>query len=179
MKGRILAAALLAASVSGYTAAQDIRVGPEDGDREFTLSGAGTSDKDFDNGSFGVSADYGWFTSNQMVWGLRQSINFADIKGEDLSNDFWNGSTRGYLDYHFMDGAFRPFVGASLGAVYGDGVNDSGFAGLEFGAKYYVLDKTFILGRVEYQFFFDSGDAAKDNFDDGAMVYVIGMGYNF
>ncbi len=63
--------------------------------------------------------------------------------------------------------------------VYGDGVNDSGFAGLEFGLKYYVLEKTYILARAEYQFFFDSGSSAEDNFDDGAFAYTFGMGFNF
>jgi hypothetical protein len=174
IKRTLLAASLLAAAVPGITLA-----GPESGEREFTLSGTGTSDKDFDNSSFGFSGDYGWFTSNQSVWGIRQSVNFADVKGEGISDDFWAGSTRGYYDYHFGSGNARPFVGASLGAVYGDGVNESGFAGLELGLKYYVLESTFILARAEYQFFFDSGNSAEDNFDDGAWQYVFGVGFNF
>lgn len=152
---------------------------PAEGDREFSLSGTGSSDKDFDNSSFGISGDMGWYTSEQLSLGIRQSINFADVQGEGVSDDFWNGSTRGYANYHFGDGAARPFVGASLGGVYGDGVNESGFAGLELGMKYYVLESTYILGRAEYQFFFDSGNAAEDNFDDGAWSYVLGVGFNF
>ncbi len=179
MKKAYLAVAVLTAGLSGVAFGQQENIGPQDGSREFSLAGSGTSDKDFDNSSFGVSGDYGWYTSSHSVWGIRQSINFADIKGEDLGDDFWSGSTRGYYDYHFGDGAARPFVGGSLGAVYGDGVNDSAFAGLEFGLKYYVLESTYILGRAEYQFFFDSGSSAEDNFDDGAWVYVLGMGYNF
>jgi len=170
----------LVAAVPGFASAQGTTsVGPDTGDREFTLSGTGTSDKDFDNSSFGVSADLGWFRSAQLVLGIRQSLNFADIEGEDLNDDFWNGSTRGYVDYHFGQGPARPFVGASLGGVYGDGVNDGGFAGLELGLKYYALEKTFILARAEYQFFFDSSDDANDNFDDGAWAYVFGIGFNF
>lgn len=187
MKKSYLAIAVLTASMSGiavaeqdaYVTGDKLVVGPQDGSREFSLAGAGTSDKDFDNSSFGVSGDYGWYTSSHSVWGIRQSINFADIKGEDLDNDFWNGSTRGYYDYHFGSGNARPFLGASLGAVYGDGVNESAFAGLEFGLKYYMLPSTYILGRAEYQFFFQDSDDAEDNFDDGAWVYVLGMGYNF
>jgi hypothetical protein len=153
--------------------------GPVDGEREFSLAGTGTSDKDFDNSSFGISGDIGWYTRDHIVWGVRQSVVFADVEGEGLSNDFWSGSTRGYMNWQFFDGAARPFVGANLGAVYGDGVNDSGTAGLEFGLKYYVLPKTYILARAEYQFFFDSGSDAADQFDDGAFNYVLGMGYNF
>ncbi|GAB3112228.1 hypothetical protein G8770_19630 [Aestuariicella hydrocarbonica] len=154
-------------------------IGPSAGDREFTLSGTGTSDKDFDNSSMGVSADLGWYLSSHSVWGIRQSLNYADIEGENTSDDFWNGSTRGYYDYHFLSGKARPFVGGSLGGIYGDGVNDSFFAGLEFGLKYYALENTFILARAEYQFFFDSGSDADDAFDDGAFSYVLGIGYHF
>lgn len=179
---KIITIAILTASMSGIAAAQEAPVrGPEKGDREFTLSGTGSSDKDFDNSSLGLSADVGWFTSDKSVWGVRQSLNFADIDGEDLSNDFWNGSTRGYYDYHFLDNDtdWRPFIGVSLGGIYGDGVKNSGFAGAELGIKYYVQKKTFILARAEYQFFFTDSNSASDNWEDGAFAYVLGMGYNF
>lgn len=174
----LLAIGVLAAALPAVTMAQG-NVGPSQGDREFSLSGTGSSDKDFDNGSIGVSADLGWYTTPNLVWGIRQSVNYADIEGENASDDFWNGSTRGYVDYHFLDGKARPFVGASLGAIYGDGVDDTGFAGLEVGLKYYVLENTYILARAEYQFFFDDGDEAEDNFDDGAFAYVLGIGFLF
>lgn len=176
MKNFILIAATLA-TMPAMAFAQT--VGPEAGDREFTLSGTGSSDKDFNNSSFGLSADIGWYRTEKFVWGFRQSVNYADVEGQGLSDDFWNGSTRGYLDYHFLDGAARPFVGSSLGLVYGDGVNNTGIAGLELGLKYYVLEDTFILARGEYQFFFDSSDSAEDNFDNGAWQYVFGLGFNF
>lgn len=154
-------------------------LGPAQGEREFTLSGTGSSDKDFDSSSFGMSADIGWYRSRELLLGIRQSLNFADIEGEDISNDFWNGSTRGYVNYHFGQTAWRPFVGASLGGVYGDGVNNSGFAGLEGGLKYYVMPKTFIMARAEYQWFFDDGGDVDDQFDKGAWAYTFGLGYNF
>lgn len=178
MKRSVLTLAAVLALASVNVAAQGT-AGPAQGDREFSLAGTGSSDKDFDNSTFGISADLGWYTSARTAWGVRQSINFADIEGQGLSDDFWNGSTRGYVNYHFGGGNARPFIGASLGVVYGDGVNDSGFAGLEFGLKYYVLEKTYILARAEYQFFFDSGSSAEDNFDDGAFAYTFGMGFNF
>ncbi|WP_372981896.1 hypothetical protein [Marinobacter sediminum] len=153
--------------------------GPESGDREFSLSATGGSDRDFDNSSIGLSGDLGWYLQPNVVVGIRQSANYADIEGESASDDFWNGSTRGYADYQFGHHRFRPLVGASLGAVYGDAVKDSGFAGLEAGAKYYVLPKTYLLGRAEYQWFFDSSSDSDDNFDDGAWVYTVGIGFNF
>ncbi len=175
----ILPVAALAQQDAVIIASSDAAIGPSDGDREFTLSGTGTSDKDFDNSSMGVSADLGWYISTHSVWGIRQSLNYADIEGENATDDFWNGSTRGYYDYHFLSGKARPFIGGSLGGIYGDGVNDSFFAGLEFGLKYYALENTFILARAEYQFFFDDGGDADDAFDDGAFAYVLGIGYHF
>jgi len=51
MKKYILFATTLAA-LPALVLAQN--VGPEAGGREFTLSGTGSSDKDFTNGNFGI-----------------------------------------------------------------------------------------------------------------------------
>jgi len=154
--------------------------GPSAGDREFSISGTGSSDRDFKMGSFGITGDYGWYQSDQTVWGIRQSVNYANIRGESLRDDFWNGSTRGYGNYHFSTGPTRPFVGGSLGFIYGDGVKNSGFAGLETGLKHYLNSTTYFLGRVEYQFFFSKERREfDDSFKDGAWAYTLGLGYNF
>ena len=160
--------------------AQPSSPGTNQGDREFSISGTGNSDQSFNTGSFGVTGDLGWYLSDSMVFGIRQSINYADIRGENFRNDFWNGSTRAYLNHHFSGDRARPFIGASVGGIYGDGINDSGFAGLETGVKYYVLTNTYFLARVEYQFLFSSTSDAADAFqDDGAWAFTVGLGYNF
>ncbi|WP_111641666.1 hypothetical protein [Marinimicrobium alkaliphilum] len=160
--------------------AQSSNFGPAAGEKEFSISGTGTSDQGFNSGSFGVTGDMGWYLRNNAVAGIRQSINYASIEGESITNDFWNGSTRGYYNYQFLSDRARPFIGGSLGGVYGDGVNDSAFAGLETGVKYYVLAKTYFLARVEYQFLFSSTSDATDAFqDDGAWAYTVGLGYNY
>lgn len=161
-------------------AAQSNQFGASEGDREFSISGTGTSDQNVDSGSFGVTGDLGWYLNEDMVAGIRQSVNYASIEGGGVEDDFWNGATRGYLNHHFLDGRARPFLGGSLGGVYGDGVKDSAFAGLETGLKYYVQTKTYFLARVEYQFFFSETNDASDAFqDDGAWAYTVGLGYNF
>ena len=161
-------------------AAQPSAFGPQQGDREFSISGTGSSDRSFESGSFGVTGDLGWYLDSGLVAGIRQSVNYASIKGESIDDDFWNGSTRGYLNYQFLHNQARPFIGASLGGIYGDGVKDSTFAGLETGLKYYVAEKTYFLARVEYQFFFRSSNDASEAFqDDGAWAYTLGLGYNF
>lgn len=160
--------------------AQTSEYGPQGGDREFSISGTGSNDRNFNSGNFGVTGDLGWYLRDNMVAGVRQSVNYADVEGEGVTDDFWNGSTRGYLNHQFLDGRARPFVGASLGGIYGDGVKDSAFAGLETGMKYYVLPKTYFLARAEYQFLFSDTDDATDAFqDDGIWAYTIGLGYNF
>ncbi|MGY6554324.1 MAG: hypothetical protein ACXIUM_07355 [Wenzhouxiangella sp.] len=154
--------------------------GPAAGDREMSISGAGSSDRRFKGGSFGITGDYGWYRSDQTVWGIRQSVNYASIRGESITDDFWNGSTRAYMNYQFGAAQARPFVGASLGFVYGDGVKNSGFSGLETGMKYYMREKTYFLARVEYQFFFSKNrNEFEDSFKDGAWAYTVGLGYNF
>ncbi|WLD56812.1 hypothetical protein NFC81_08715 [Salinispirillum sp. LH 10-3-1] len=150
------------------------------GDREFSISGTGASDQGFNSGAFGVSGDLGWYLSNNVVLGVRQSVNYASISGEMLSNDFWNGSTRGYVNYQFMNDAIQPFVGGSLGGIYGDGVQNSVFAGLETGVKYYLQPKAYLLGRVDYQFKFDESSEAADAFQDsGIWAYTVGLGVNY
>jgi hypothetical protein len=168
---------LLAASLPVAAVAADI--GPSTGDREFSIAGTGSNDRKFDSGSFGVVADLGWYLQPNMVWGVRQSVNYASIKGESLKDDFWNGSTRGYLNYHFGSHSARPFVGGSLGFIYGDGVKNSAFSGLEGGMKYYVLPSTYILTRVEYQWFFNRSSDADVAFKDGAFAHTVGIGYNY
>ena len=105
---------------------------------------------------------------------LRQNFSYSDT-----GDTTWLGQTRVAVDYHFNLQRFRPFLGASFGGVYGEGVTDSWAAGLEGGLKYYVLPKTFLFGLVEYQWLFKDTDEFSDNFDDGAFTYAIGIGFNF
>jgi hypothetical protein len=148
--------------------------GPEAGDWEVTLSGTGSNNNDFEGGSGGMSGSIGYFFTEEIELSLRQSLSVVDF-GESSSSF----STRVAVDYHFDLDRLRPFIGASFGGVYGDDVNDTFIAGLEGGAKYYVLPKTFLYGLIEYQFFFDDGDDADDNFDDGQFVYTVGIGFHF
>ncbi|MCB0059960.1 MAG: outer membrane beta-barrel protein [Halioglobus sp.] len=150
--------------------------GPASGDKSVTLSGTGSSDKNFDGNTFGVSGEFGYYGSEQLLYGIRQSV--AGSVGDEVK-DTWNGATRLFADYHFGTGAARPYVGANIGALYGQSVKDTGTAGLEVGLKYYVLDKTFINFGVEYAFLFDDGDDIDNSFDDGAFFYNLGVGFNF
>ncbi len=149
---------------------------PSPGDREVTLSGAGSSDKRFDDTQLAVQGSWGQYLTENSLWGVRQLINARDREGESVKFD---GATRVFYDYHIGTGNLQPFVGASIGAIYGEGVNETFTAGPEFGVKFWVQDRTFIQAMVEYQFLFDSASDARDRYDDGAFFYSVGLGYNF
>ncbi len=153
-----------------------VTAAPEAGDRSFTISGTGASDNDFDGNTFGVSFELGTYASEQLLWGVRQSLN--GLAGDEVS-DSWNGSTRVFADYHFGTGNFRPYLGANVGGIYGEDVNETWTAGLETGMRYFVKPKTFIGLGVEYQFLFDDGDEIDSRFNNGAFFYTLGVGYNF
>ncbi|WP_037340397.1 hypothetical protein, partial [Saccharospirillum impatiens] len=78
--------------------AETTRFGPDQGEKEFSVSGTGSSDQEFNSGSFGLTGDLGWYLSDNAIAGVRQSVNYANISGESITNDFWNGSTRGYIN---------------------------------------------------------------------------------
>ena len=149
--------------------------GPAKGDREFTLSGAGTSNKDFDRGSLGLAASFGWYLTDNWEVAIRQGVNYAKLTNDNM----WNGSTRVAADYHWDLGKWRPLVGLQIGGIYGDGVQDSGIAGPEVGIKYYAKPDTFVYFQEEYQVFFKQAKEINDNFDKGAFVHTFGVGFNF
>ena len=155
---------------------QDVDFLPESGDWEFLLSGTGANNKDFDAGSFNVTADIGKYVTDDILLALRQSVGYTS-RG---AGERWTGNTRFAADYHFTIGDdIRPFVGANIGYIYGEGVRDTWAAGPEGGVKWYVKDETFLIGRMGYQFFFRSADDVEKDFDDGQFTYTVGVGFNF
>ena len=58
-------------------------------------------------------------------------------------------------------------------------MDESFIAGPEIGIKHWVKDDVFITGMMEYQFLFESASDADDRYDDGAIFYSVGVGYNF
>ena len=164
----IVASAVISTSV--------LAAGPYKGTQEFSISGAGSSDKDFESNIFAMDALYGMYLSEDALAGIRQSVNVSDFEGQDTR---WNGTTRAFIDYLFIRGNFRPYLGVNVGYTYGESVEESFIGGPELGFKYYVIPDTFVTLQMEYQFLFEDADEADDQFDDGSFVYSVGMGYNF
>ena len=146
------------------------------GDKVFSLGGSGASDKDFEDNTFTIEGSLGYFFTDNIEAAIRQGLDFADTARNDNE---WAASTRVAADHDFDLGRVWPFVGASLGYVYGDAVSDTWVAGPEAGLRYFVNNTTFILGMVEYQFFFDEADEAEDAFEDGRFVYTLSIGFRW
>jgi len=115
-----------------------------------------------------------------IVLGVRQSITYNESPSA-FTEDFWSGSTRVFADLEIALGPVAPFIGANIGYVYGDLIDDQFIAGPEAGIKIYVGDDrdTFIFVRAEYQFFFEDSDEVEDVFEDGQWVYALGVGFRF
>jgi hypothetical protein len=157
--------------------ADDDRFGPDPSDWEFLLGASGANDSDFDSGAFSLSASLGYFLSEGWELGARHNMTFFDA--DDTDSNF-AATTRGFIDYHFDLGRLRPFLGANAGGLYGDeGVDEAFVVGPELGVKFFALEKTFILGQMEYQFAFEDADDADDAADDGQFLYTLGIGFNF
>ena len=79
--------------------------------------------------------ELGYFLTDKWQAGIRQSVNGIDTDGKGVdgngSGNRWAGSTRGYIDYNFLDGTYRPYIGANLGGIYGEEVSNTGSAGLK------------------------------------------------
>jgi hypothetical protein len=170
----LVVAALALALTPAVSFAQS-QTGFQKGDREFILSGSGSSDESFDNTSFGTTLSFGYFYTENLEASIRQDVSFTDIPGD---ND-WNGSTRLAGDYHFNFGPLVPLVGISLGYVYGDSIKDQFIVAPEAGLKYFFNETTFLYGLVEYQILFKDADEVDDAYDDGRFVYGIGLGLTF
>lgn len=171
-------ALILAIGITPVTAQESSSTdyGPDAGDKELTLSGSGSSTNDFDNTNLGVTGSFGFYATENWLWGVRQGVNFVDT---DNDGSALNGRTIGFVDYVIDLGPFRPYVGIGAGAIYGERVEDSLAAGPEGGLKYYADENTFVFGQIEYQVIFDEVSEFDDAFDDGAFAYTLGIGFNF
>jgi hypothetical protein len=143
----------------------------QEGDWELTLSGSAFNGNDFDGMAINVNFSLGHFLTEAVSVGVRQGLGYSDLGG---SGD-WTGSTRVFGDLHFDMGEWRPFIGASLGYLYGDGVNDTWLYGPEAGVKWFMNSTTFIFAMVEYQVLCSSDDFFKD----GIFQYSLGLGVRF
>ena len=145
------------------------------GDWTLTFGGSGASDKDFDSNVMSLNGGLGFFFTQNAAVVLRQEVNVSD----NTNDRAWSGSTRVAGDYHFGNGSFRPYIGANIGYLYGDGVEEQFIAGPELGLKAFITPKAFVYVNAEYQILFDDADQVDDNYEDGRFVYSLGLGFKW
>lgn len=145
------------------------------GQKELTFSGSGNTSKDFEAGGVTTTGEFGIYLSPRHEVGIRQSLGWNKTK----AGSRWNGATRLYSDYHYGAAQWRPYLGASLGGIYGDDTDETWFAGPEIGLKFYVQPAAFLFAQVEYQIFFEGSSEISSSLSDGAYYYSFGAGYNF
>lgn len=175
----LLPVAALAQTTSTTTAPAAFDPGspPAPGTLEFTFGANGASNKDIDDSMGGISFSLGQYvgTASQVV--IRQAVNYSNPNNGGRS---WAGATRLAFDQHILArGPLRPFVGVNIGGVYGDAVRDTWTAGIEAGAKYYVIPRTFVYAIAEYGWFFRHARDVSTRFDDGQFTWSAGIGFHF
>ena len=126
--------------------------------------------------AFNLGTSLGLFLTDGFELGARHNMSFFDT---DDSDSNFAATTRGFLDYNIDLDRVRPFFGVNAGALYGDEVDEAFVLGPEAGIKFFALEKTFIIGQMEYQFAFEDVDDADEAADDGQFVYTLGIGFNF
>ncbi|MEO6569881.1 MAG: hypothetical protein ABIO94_14050 [Opitutaceae bacterium] len=150
---------------------------PAPGTLEFTIGGNGAANKDLDSSFGGLNFSVGQYLNATSLVVLRQSVNYSNPSPGGKS---WGGSTRVAYDVHILpSGAVRPFVGVNLGGIYGDAIRDSWAGGLEGGAKFYVIPRTFVYAMAEYAWLFRRAKDINNQFNDGAFNFSVGVGFHF
>lgn len=152
-----------------FVLAEQPTYGFHKGDREFTLSGSGSSDHSLRRTDFTTSLSVGYFFSDGFEGSLRQDIGINSR--EDSS---WDGATALAIDYHFNLGRVQPLIGASMGYSYGDGIDDQWGAGPEAGVKIFINQTTFVRALAQYVF-----PVAGSFKSDGQFIYGLGLGVRF
>jgi outer membrane protein W len=139
----------------------------EAGNYALELSGSGSNDQDFTTGNAAVNLNLGYFMTKELELGVRQGIVWAD------GGSAWSGQTVVAADWHFDMDRWQPYIGANIGYVYGDNVDDAWIAGPEAGVKYFVNSTTFVDANVAYEF------NLEDGLDNGGFLYTLGLGFKW
>ena len=146
-------------------------VGPSAGDWEAKLSGSGTSTNSFDANAFGATGSIGWYATDWIEPGFQQSVAFG--VGSDVK-DTVAGVSSVFVDFVAPLNRWRPYVGLTLGILYGNSdIDTEGLWGFRGGVKYYVAEATFIDLGASYTPTFNEA------FDDAVLNYTLGVGFNF
>ena len=132
-------------------------------------------------GTAQLQISYGYYFTPNWQLGIRL---LASYSLNDPIEDVRTASTTGYFNYYFWadrpDQKLQPFVGAFIGMAYSD-VDTAGTAGPTVGLKYYVSDRTYLVGQYQYEAYFSElkAGAETNDFDTGNHAVTMGMGFRW
>jgi hypothetical protein len=151
------------------------------GDSSLQFGGGFFHAQGADSGTLNLDVSYGYFLSENWEFGVMQSVGYVFV---DEADDTWGASTIPFINYYFTglseNDSFQPFVGAFLGASYNE--NDTtGTIGPQVGFKSYITDKTYVVVRYRYEWFFDelTVDDIENTTSDGNHAVTLGVGFVF
>jgi hypothetical protein len=136
-------------------------------DLQISGSGGASSGGSFDTGNASVNFQLGYLMTKELEAGVRQGLTWAD------GGSAWDGNTFAFIDYHFDMDRWQPYVGANVGYIYGDDVNDYWAAGPEVGVKYFLNATTYVDVRATYEWNLNEG------IDKGSYIFGLGLGVKF
>ena len=139
----------------------------------------GSAQRITETGGFSVGGLYGYgIDDSDHLTGLNLTFDYGLNPGLGLQFEqagFWNfgdgigGRSVGGLNINLGDGqGFVPYVGGNIGAIYGNGIDNSWIAGPEVGLKLGPLD-----AKVAYDMPFNK------SWDRGNVITTIGLGLRF
>lgn len=148
------------------------------GDNEIQVSGGFFHAQDTDVGTATLDISYGYYLTNTWELGLSQTLNVNII---DDAKNTWTASTIPFINYHIrglsMNDNFQPFIGAFLGLVYNE-YDATGTAGPAVGCKVFLNEKTFLVARYRYEWYFEELELG-DVTDTSAGNHVVTLGLGF
>lgn len=141
--------------------------------QKFTTFGTRLTDRKFDGTGPAFSLSIDRFLNLEKV--VRQDLSFMNVPNDSD----WNDSARVIANYYFGTEAWVPLVGLSMGYMEDENKIDRLVAGPEIGFKYFMNQRTFLYGLLEYQFLFKDIIDVGDIYDNGQFVYGVGLGLTF
>jgi len=139
----------------------------------------GLAQRATETGGFSLGGLYGYgIDDSDHLAGLNLTFDYGLNPGLGLQLEqagFWNfgdgigGRSVGGVNINLGDGqGFVPYIGGNIGAIYGNGIDNSWLAGPEVGLKVGPLD-----AKVAYDMPFNK------SWDNGTVIGTVGLGVRF
>lgn len=170
----IAAVALLVLAFAPFCPAQEAANGFEKGEHTLMLSGGGISSEDFSGNKTALEVELGYFWTDTFATAVRQELAY-----ENYRSGMFLGSTAIAADWFWALSQVSPFVGASVGAVYGNHRDTELVLGPEAGVRKLIGESVFVNLMAQYEMFRDPSAQTPDERWGGRFAYTLGLGMRY